>query len=102
MLALWHCEDLTPTAELLACELVTNVVMHAMTNVSMDISWDAPSLRVAISDGSTVVPAMRDIADTTGGFGLRIVDAIATAWGIAHTDTGKAVWFTLTREPSRP
>jgi hypothetical protein len=28
-----------------------------------------------------------------GGYGLRIVDALADSWGIEPTDGGKVVWF---------
>jgi anti-sigma regulatory factor (Ser/Thr protein kinase) len=92
-----QCDDLTPTAELLVSELVTNVVMHAMTDVEVSIASDDDGLRVAVSDGSSILPSMREVAGADGGFGLRFLDTLADAWGVEATDDGKCVWFSVKR-----
>jgi hypothetical protein len=35
-----------------------------------------------VRDGSSIIPAIRDLADEDGGLGLRMVDRISHEWGI--------------------
>jgi hypothetical protein len=97
MLTLWNADDLTEVAELLTAELVTNVVCHAVTAFDVELSWDEPTLRVEVRDGSTVLPAIGDMPSGEGGRGLRIVSALARQWGARRVGEGKTVWFTVER-----
>jgi len=100
MLELWHADDLCDVAELLTSELVTNVVRHAATPVSLALRWDVPRLRVAVGDGSPTLPVVATRATLGGGYGLRLVTRLATDWGVTPTPEGKVVWFVLDREES--
>jgi anti-sigma regulatory factor (Ser/Thr protein kinase) len=84
---------------LVVTELVTNVVRHAATQIHVHAEFEAPNLRVEVRDGSSVLPAVVDLVDEEYGRGLRIVQELATDWGIEQRDDGKAVWFTVTVEP---
>jgi anti-sigma regulatory factor (Ser/Thr protein kinase) len=91
----WGCRELNDVAQLLTTELVTNVVMHARTDVAVLIIWEHDVLRVEIRDGSSIIPTIRDLPSTEGGYGLRIIDAMSDTWGVETTSHGKAVWFQL-------
>ncbi len=98
VLGAWDLDDLVEVADLLACELVTNVVRHVREPFELAVAWHDPVLRVEVSDASSVVPAALDTATETGGRGLLIVSRLASAWGVGARDGGgKSVWFTLWR-----
>jgi anti-sigma regulatory factor (Ser/Thr protein kinase) len=84
-----HTEDV----ELLVSELVANVVRHAGTTASLRFSDTGDRIRVEVEDGSTSRPVPVSEPGVAGGYGLRIVDALADSWGIELTDAGKVVWF---------
>jgi anti-sigma regulatory factor (Ser/Thr protein kinase) len=98
-LAEWGALECEHEAVLVVTELVTNVVRHAATRIHIHAEFEAPNLRVEVRDGSSVVPAVVDLVDEEYGRGLRIVQELATDWGIEQRDDGKAVWFTVTVEP---
>lgn len=54
-------------------------------------------LRVEFVDGNPVVPTLSDRGEEAdGGRGLRLVDALTTAWGVQlYPAGGKGVWFEL-------
>jgi anti-sigma regulatory factor (Ser/Thr protein kinase) len=85
---------------LLVSELVTNAVRHAGGppggEVALDVSIDAPSVRVEVADpGGGFSPQPRDDEmSRPGGWGLYLVDRIADRWGVARNHTNR-VWFEL-------
>jgi anti-sigma regulatory factor (Ser/Thr protein kinase) len=90
-------QDLTDTAALLSSELVTNVVLHARSDMIVEVDLDDTRLRVSVIDSSDE-PARRRETTTLleeHGRGLQIVDALATSWGVNAGPRGKAVWFEL-------
>jgi len=92
-------DDLVFAGELLMSELVTNVVRHAHSQIDVEVTWTDETLRAEVRDGSSIIPAVSELANADGGYGLRLVDALAQDWGIRQLDQGKAVWFTLDRAP---
>ena len=90
-------EDLSDDAGLLLSEVATNVVRHAHTDFVVQVEWVSPELRVEVRDGSSIIPAIKALADEHGGLGLRLVDALADEWGVERRRDGKSVWFTLSR-----
>ena len=91
-------EELVFIGEVLLSELVSNVVRHAHSQIDVDLSWnDDRLLRAEVRDGSSIIPAVAELADADGGYGLRLVEAFAEDWGIRQLESGKAVWFTLRR-----
>ena len=90
--------DTEETAVLLLSELVTNAIQHARGTETMVVELEAVSgcLRIEIADEDPRWPQPRtpDEFDETG-FGLLLVDALASKWGVRETATGKAVWAEL-------
>jgi anti-sigma regulatory factor (Ser/Thr protein kinase) len=98
----WHLTGLTETACLLVSELVTNAVLHARTAMTLTATKDGDGVRISVTDGSPVPPALRRHSDTaTTGRGLRLLDQLADAWSVESSNDGKSVWFTLStsRDP---
>ena len=88
--------DLGDTAELLVSELVTNALVHAGTPVEVHVLVHASGLRIEVTDGSSVAPAVRHHSSMAGtGRGLRLVDGLVEAWGTEPRAVGKTVWFEL-------
>ncbi|MFJ4626731.1 SpoIIE family protein phosphatase [Streptomyces sp. NPDC088847] len=88
----WGLEDLTPTTELLASELVGNVVRHAKGPVSLRLLHGA-ELICEVFDGSLTMPRIRRATDTDeGGRGLQLVTALTQRWGTRYTPNGKCIW----------
>lgn len=82
-------------AELVASELVTNVIRHAQTELVVSLEIIADKLRIEVIDGSAIVPAVRDQStdlDGTGGAGLRLVETASERWGADQRPNGKVVW----------
>jgi len=88
-------EEVRATAALLTSELASNAVLHAKTAFTVRARADRSVVHVAISDsgGRLPVVAVRD-PSTLGGWGLSMVDAMATRWGI-EADDSTTVWFEL-------
>ncbi|MFF2811871.1 SpoIIE family protein phosphatase [Streptomyces sp. NPDC058000] len=112
-------DRLADEAVLLVSELVTNAVVHAGTTVELlcrldpaeepvphlDDPPDAvpeepprPGLVVEVSDRHPTQP-VRAREDTGayegGGHGLRLISAVAEAWGVTYRRSMKTVWFRL-------
>ena len=85
-------------AQILVSELVGNAVKHGDGNeVRLDIWRTDETVAVVVSDdGPGFVASTRSgpIAEMGGGFGLPLVDALATAWGNG-TGADAWVWFEL-------
>ena len=86
-------------AELLVSEVAANVVDHARTDYDVRVVTDGHWVRIEVADGSSIIPAVQDLAhDAERGRGLRLIEHIATAWGVDVRADGKAVWFELGQE----
>lgn len=87
-------------AVLLVSELVTNAVLHARTPMALLVEQRDTQLYVAVRDWSTAFPkARRYNIDNATGRGLRLLEAMASAWGVQKVieseQPGKIVWFEL-------
>lgn len=89
--------DVTATVELLVSELATNCIRHTDSAFDLTIIQSGPEIRVEATDYDVGAPTMRSPEPTDpSGRGLRIVDALAAAWGVEHRSAqGKTVWFTV-------
>ena len=84
------------TAELLASELVTNAVMHGRGNVQVVMEYGAEGLAVTVTDEEPAPPVVTETPPSaTGGRGMRLVEVLASSWGVKPGPPGKAVWFRL-------
>ncbi|WP_200308568.1 SpoIIE family protein phosphatase [Streptomyces adelaidensis] len=91
-LAAWGLDDLAPTTELLASELVGNVVRHAKGPVRLRLLHGS-ELVCEVFDGSLTMPRIRRATDTDeGGRGLQLITALSQRWGTRYTATGKCIW----------
>jgi anti-sigma regulatory factor (Ser/Thr protein kinase)/anti-anti-sigma regulatory factor len=90
-------QDVIDRAELLADELVTNAVLHAQTPVGLRLKLHGDLLSIGVHDDSPRL--LRPVAhdpDAESGRGLRLIEELASAWGVRpHPDGGKVVWCTL-------
>ena len=83
---------------LLVSEVVTNSVRHADlprgARVGLRLAAAADTVRVEVTDpGPGFEPRPRRASSMdAGGWGLHLVDRIATRWGVERTD-GSRVWF---------
>jgi signal transduction histidine kinase len=87
-------------ATLLTSELVTNSVRHSDSDwVEVAITVRNDTLRIEVSDpGSPTVHPRTPDGD--GGWGLMLVEEIATRWGVETLPAGKTVWADLDMTPS--
>jgi anti-anti-sigma regulatory factor len=93
----WALPDLVAPACLIASELVTNVVDHAHTTMTLRLSLRQRYLHLAVRDGSPAAPTLypdRPV-DAEGGRGLLLVSQTAQSWGWLPSESGKVVWATL-------
>lgn len=92
--------DLVDDVVLVANELVTNAVLHTEGAVEV-AAWHFPdgAWRVEVADESSVIPVSRPQAPfrQTHGRGLRIVQALASSWGVVSTPGGKRCWVEFRR-----
>ncbi|MEH0628473.1 SpoIIE family protein phosphatase [Streptomyces stelliscabiei] len=91
-LSAWDLDDLTMSTELLASELVGNVVRHAKGPIQLRL-LRSTDLICEVSDGSLTTPRIRRTTETDeGGRGLQLVAALSQRWGTRYTATGKCIW----------
>jgi sigma-B regulation protein RsbU (phosphoserine phosphatase) len=98
-------DTLLNEALLLTTELSTNAVVHANTELDIEVSADQTGLTVTVTDFApgpveqlAVGPRNEtvDIGEVAErGRGLLLVDHFASRWGTVHEGTGKGVWFRL-------
>jgi anti-sigma regulatory factor (Ser/Thr protein kinase) len=88
--------------ETIANELVSNAIEHARTSVLVVLDLDADGVSIRVRDQSRRPPVLRPFTgDPTRGWGLRLVDALAS-WGWTSHADGKTVWARVphpTRQP---
>ena len=103
----WDLPDLVGPAALIISELVTNVVDHAHTLMTIEVAHRDSHLYLAVHDGASAPPVPRKLAGNAQalrGRGLMLVAAAATTWGYDQNEDGKTVWATvaLPRDGTRP
>ncbi|MEU9543976.1 SpoIIE family protein phosphatase [Streptomyces mirabilis] len=91
-LAAWELDELAITTELLASELVGNVIRHAKGPIRLRL-LRSRSLTCEVYDGSLSTPRIRHAAHTDeGGRGLQLVAALSKRWGARYHHDGKCIW----------
>ncbi|AGZ38547.1 putative magnesium/manganese-dependent protein phosphatase [Actinoplanes friuliensis DSM 7358] len=101
-------DSLVNEALLLTTELSTNAVVHAGTELDIEVEADRGGLTVTVTDFAPgpveqlAVGPRNDKSDigevAERGRGLLLVDHFASRWGTVHEGTGKGVWFRLERK----
>ncbi|MFF3947769.1 SpoIIE family protein phosphatase [Streptomyces sp. NPDC001902] len=88
----WGLGELVMTTELIASELVGNVVRHARGPIGLRLIRSR-TLVCEVSDGSLSTPRIRHAGDTDeGGRGLQLVAALCQRWGTRYVPGGKCIW----------
>ena len=82
-------------AELLVSELVSNVVNHVGADMVVRCSRRGDRIRIEVTDPSAVPPQMTGVPSAGGGYGLRIIEALAESWGYDTGERGKSIWFEI-------
>lgn len=84
-------------AELLTSEVVSNAVRHARLDPLQEIVVRIVAdgyVRVEVADPGPPFDADRHEPSTdSSGWGLLLLDAIASSWGVELEGSGKSVWF---------
>jgi anti-sigma regulatory factor (Ser/Thr protein kinase) len=91
---------LVDDAVLLVSEIVSNSVRHASLDksdaIQVLVRGSDSMLHVDVIDpGPGFDPEREGPAEREGGWGLRLLDRLATRWGVERNDVTK-VWFELT------
>jgi anti-sigma regulatory factor (Ser/Thr protein kinase) len=93
--------DVAHTVDLLATEVIANAVHHAEMRDGQRIVFfariSADFARVEIADPG---PGFDPATVSSSGYGLRLLEALATRWGIDST-RGCRVWFEVDRRDGR-
>ncbi|MEW1546925.1 ATP-binding protein [Streptomyces tsukubensis] len=100
----WECDvETAELAELLASEVVTNVILHAETTrrVHVDFGVAADEFTFAAVDNNPLPPQPRQGCDerSTNGRGLPLLTSMSSDFGHRPAGNGKVVFFRLKVEP---
>jgi anti-sigma regulatory factor (Ser/Thr protein kinase) len=93
-------EEIEHTVTLLTTEIVANSVRHAIggREIHVAATVEPAFVRVEVLDaGPGFDPEVRHDSD---GYGLRLVDKLATRWGVER-GRGTLVWFEVDRRTRR-
>jgi anti-sigma regulatory factor (Ser/Thr protein kinase) len=95
-------------AQVAVSELVTNSVRHAGLSpddlIQVSADWSGTRLRVHVRDGGrggrppTVSGSIRPAPGAESGWGLYLVDRVASRWGTSAS----GYWFELHQQPPHP
>jgi len=86
-------DDVVENAALVVTELVSNVVVHALTDMLLVVDVVPGRVDLRVQDSSPQQPRLQAASlESVGGRGLAIVDELATAWGVEHQRGMKVVW----------
>jgi serine phosphatase RsbU (regulator of sigma subunit)/anti-sigma regulatory factor (Ser/Thr protein kinase) len=98
ILGRWDCVDLVDDATLIVSEMVTNAIRHTDGKSTLKLQRETDRVRITVTDTETRPPApnMRFEPTATSGRGMHLIDALAAAWGVEPTGSGKSVWAELT------
>lgn len=97
LLSAWGHPELGWTAAVCISELAGNAALHTRTTFSLSVSMSRDTqVRLEVRDGSARVPVMRNYGtDATTGRGLRMINELASSWGVDADDGGKVIWLLL-------
>lgn len=93
--------DLDHTVSLLTSEVLSNAVRHARSGAVIHVEGRFADgyACIAVTDGGAGFDP--EIRHTASGFGLRLVDKLATSWAVESEGSGTRVWFEVDRRARR-
>lgn len=83
---------------LMACEAMTNAVLHGRGAATVTVSCSQDSLRVEVRDDG---PALMVAGRVDHGRGLTLIEALAARWDLTVGEAGTCLWFEVDREVGR-
>lgn len=104
LLELWGVrdDDALAACSVVVSELVTNALRHSgpREHVELQVSRSGDLVRIALADGSAVVPRPREAGpDDESGRGLSIVERLSVRWGVEDHGDGKRVYADVPLAP---
>jgi PAS domain S-box-containing protein len=85
--------------ELITSELTSNAVKDSAAEVRVRLSRGDAVLRLEVDDDGPGAPHLLDGSES-GGWGLRVVEEVSTAWGVIPLPAGgKTVWAEIPIDP---
>ena len=100
----WGLPHLVEHGTLLVSELVTNAILHARSDVAVEVRRDPEVVRVLVHDAAARPPERRRHGpQAVTGRGLGLVEALSLRWGTdpAELPWRKSVWFELPVDEAR-
>ncbi len=95
--------DMDHTVCLLVSELVTNAIRHAGMGEDERIVLAARLtddwVRLEVGDGGEGFDP--EVRHDASGYGLRMLDMLASRWGVDRDESGTRVWFEVDRRRRR-
>ncbi|MCT9005230.1 ATP-binding protein [Streptomyces rhizosphaerihabitans] len=103
-LGLWGLCEVSEAAQLCVTELVSNVITHvgSGTPATLAVSMNGTHLRIEVHDpDARALPTLvQAAADSEGGRGMALVDAVADRWGVLLHPDRKVTWCELSTQLS--
>jgi anti-sigma regulatory factor (Ser/Thr protein kinase) len=94
--------ELVDQLVLVGCELVTNAVLHARTELGLALELYPDRVRVSVRDQASTPAALRHYRpEALTGRGLAMVDAVSRSWGVDPAGTGKRIWAEIGPTPNQ-
>jgi anti-sigma regulatory factor (Ser/Thr protein kinase) len=92
----WGCTPESDVA-LATSEVVTNAIAHTKQDLALRIHRVDGRARVEVHDADPTPPVtLPDGERRIGGWGMRLVEALARRWGVRQIEgDGKVVWFDI-------
>src|SRR5690349_24753764 len=79
------CAVVADDALVAVSELVTNALVHAGTEIGVQVHLDEHGLLVEVHDGNPTSPVVRNNARESGtGRGLHMLEGLVDEWGVHH------------------
>jgi len=83
-------------------ELVTTAVEANSSDISLSLQSDAGRIRLSMVDHSDDAPAVRRIRREDTGRRVRIIDAVATRWGVQGDPDSHEIWIEFALDRGTP
>ena len=101
VLARWGREEYEEAATLLVSELVSNGVLHARTELVVELADRDDGVLLGVSDSSPAMPTLRRHGrEAATGRGLWLLEQYSSSHGVdaSHDESGKQVWAVVRPE----
>jgi anti-sigma regulatory factor (Ser/Thr protein kinase) len=81
-------------ALVLASEMVTNVIRHAGTPLTLSVEIHRGYVRMTVTDGALPFDVQfgTESDELESGRGIGIIAALSRRWGVGATPIGKSIW----------